>query len=93
MLNKGKVFTFKISPSKHPDTLHLDYSYHSYYSLYLRTDGWYTYTLGNTFKLLQGKFMNLQIYKFINSDGFFCFGVDNKKGNYIILVQESLRET
>ena len=37
--------------------------------------------------------MNLQIYKFINSDGFFCLGVDNKKGNYIILVQESLRET
>ena len=37
--------------------------------------------------------MNLEIYKFINSEVFFCFCVDNKNGNYIIILQESLGET
>ena len=32
--------------------------------------------------------MNLQIYKFINCERFFYFGVDNKTGDYIILVPE-----
>ena len=32
--------------------------------------------------------MNLQIYKFINCERFFCFSVDNKTGDYIILVPE-----